>query len=241
MNSLIMGYCFNPGKCLYGTFLFPCAIASAKSRFDGSGWCFNLVCFGCSPCIVRNYIRLGYEIDGRIGYSDCFCPTFCAPCTATQLLNEVDSRGPKIISARSGPWLAEKSEYSAIGDPCDFCCTFTTCNCETANVFSQLTGSPFWFALCSNFCQTQHLIRKSYGIAGEDCQTDCVRPCCCMIIPFVNCVYFYKEIASLRAEMMTRGRAYNYTLDRPPLPSTNYKSVTGANGNELYVPVSTKR
>jgi hypothetical protein len=34
------------------------------------------------------------------------------------------------------------------------------------------------------------------------------------------------------------GRAYNYTLDRPPLPSTNYQSVTGVNGNDLYVPVN---
>jgi hypothetical protein len=31
-----------------------------------------------------------------------------------------------------------------------------TCNCESANVFSQLSGVPFWFALCfSNICQTQ--------------------------------------------------------------------------------------
>jgi hypothetical protein len=73
----------------------------------------------------------------------------------TQLLNEVASRGPKIISATSGPWLAEKKDYSALGDPCDFFCTFLTCKCETANVFSQLSGVPFWFALCSNFCQVE--------------------------------------------------------------------------------------
>ena len=96
---------------------------------------------------------LGYEIEGRVGYSDCFCPTVCCPCAVTQLLNEVASRGPKIISATSGPWLAEKKDYSALGDPCDFFCTFLTCKCEMANVFSQLAGVPFWFALCSNFCQ----------------------------------------------------------------------------------------
>jgi hypothetical protein len=73
----------------------------------------------------------------------------------TQLLNEVASRGPKIISATSGPWLAEKKDYSALGDPCDFFCTFLTCKCETANVFSQLSGVPFWFAMCSNFCQVE--------------------------------------------------------------------------------------
>ena len=86
------------------------------------------------------------------------------------------------------------------------------------------------------YVQTQHLIRKSYGIGGEDCYTDCVRPCFCMVIPFINCVYFYKELASLRAEMSTRGRAYNYTLDRPPLPQATYNSITGTSNGTNYRP-----
>lgn len=111
-----------------------------------------IVSFDSHCCIIWSN-RLGYEIEGRVGFSDCFCPTVCYPCAVTQLLNEVASRGPKIVSATSGPWLAEKKDYSALGDPCDFLCTFLTCKCEMANVFSQLAGVPFWFALCSNFCQ----------------------------------------------------------------------------------------
>jgi hypothetical protein len=90
---------------------------------------------------------------------------------------------------------------------------------------------PFWFALLSNFCQTQHLIRKSYGIGGGDCYTDCFRPCLCMFIPCVNCVYFYEELASLRAEISTRGRAFNYTYCRPVLPHTTYNAATGVREN----------
>ena len=120
------------------------ALASAKSQFDGSEWCFNVCCFSFSPCIVRNYVRMGYEIDGRVGYSDCFCPTLCAPCAITQLLNETNSRGQKISSVKTNiesPWLAEKKEYSCLGDPCDFLCTFVTCPCEVANVYAQLSGA----------------------------------------------------------------------------------------------------
>ena len=75
----------------------------------------------------------------------------------------------------------------------------------------------FLLADCSssvNVCQVQHLIRKSYGVGGSDCYTDCIRPTCCMIIPVFNCLYFYKEVTSLRAEMAHRGRASNYTIDQ---------------------------
>ena len=239
IHSAVIGYCYHPVTCLYGTFCPCCAIASAKSLFDGSDWCFNCVCFGYNPCIVRNYVRMGYEIDGRAGYSDCFCPCICCPCAVTQLLNEIKYRGPKIYrtekvnSSPGSAWMAERKIYSLVGDVPDFCCTFLTCNCESANVFSQLSGVPFWFAFSfSNICQTQHLMRKSYGIDGDDCYTDCVRPCMCMSIPGLNAVYFYKELASLRAEMATRGRAYNYTIDRPPLPLVcRSADNTGNNGH----------
>ena len=162
VHSAVIGWCYNPLTCLYGTCCPCCAVASAKTMFDGSDWCFNCVCFGANPCIVRNYVRMGYEIDGRAGYSDCFCPCVCCPCAVTQLLNEVTYRGPKIYSTKKAgstpgtSWMAERSTSSLCGDVPDFLCTFLTCNCESANVFSQLSGVPFWFALCfSNICQTQ--------------------------------------------------------------------------------------
>ena len=60
VHSAIIGWCYNPVTCLYSTFCPPCAIATAKSTFDGSDWCFNCVCFGLNPCIVRNYVRYLY-------------------------------------------------------------------------------------------------------------------------------------------------------------------------------------
>jgi hypothetical protein len=51
--------------------------------------------------LVRNYIRQGYEIKGRVGWSDCCCSCWFFPCVATQLLNEVESRGPRLISVEN--------------------------------------------------------------------------------------------------------------------------------------------
>jgi hypothetical protein len=87
---------------------------------------------------------MGYEIHGRVGISDCFLPTVCGPCVITQLLNEVGSRGQKIASVKTEEeqgWIAEKKEYSCLGDPCDFVFTYLSGPCEVANVFAQLSGT----------------------------------------------------------------------------------------------------
>lgn len=223
-HFLFAGYCDNIFHCCFGTFFPPCAIASAKSHFDGSDCVFNCVCFGLFPGVVRNYIRQGYDIKGRAGISDCFLPMFCSPCVNTQLLNEVTTRGPHIFSVlqeQDSPWTANQQDFSCIGDPCDFCMTYLFGYCETANIYSQLAGVPLWFALfpgcpCPvNICQTQHLLRKSYGIGGNDCYDDCFRPTLCLCIPYISQVYFYKEITSLRAEYKYRGKPGNFMKDNP--------------------------
>ena len=121
-NSLFGGcLCNDVFNCLYGTFFPACALSSAKSLFDGSDWCFNCICFSHNPCLMRNYIRRGYGINGRIGISDCFLTTVCLPCVAVQLLNEVGTRGPVIVSVADkseSPWLAPSHDYSCIHDPC---------------------------------------------------------------------------------------------------------------------------
>ena len=157
-GGLFTGWCCccnsSEGACLnsiYGSCFPCCAIASAKSSFDGSEFCFNLVCFGCSPGLVRNYMRQGYEIKGRVGLSDCCIASTFPCCVITQLLNEVRVRGPKLVSIpdqNASPWLAPTKDWSCLGDPCDFFCTFLTCPCEVANVYTQLSGAPFWFAMC---------------------------------------------------------------------------------------------
>lgn len=87
-SGLFTGYCFNCFTCAYATCFPLCAISSAKSQFDGSSYIFNFICFGGAFAIVRNYIRTGYGISGRVGMSDCVISTFCWPCVIAQLLNE---------------------------------------------------------------------------------------------------------------------------------------------------------
>lgn len=64
-----------------------------------------------------------------------------------------------------------------------------------------------------NICQIQHLVRKSYGIGGDDCYDDCVRPTLCLMIPFWDCMYAYEVISSLRAEVSHRGRPMNFLME----------------------------
>ena len=45
-------------------------------------------------------------------------------------------------------------------------------------------------------------------------------------------------MASLRAEIATRGRAYNYTLDRPPLPTTTTNATQDIPIASLALPVT---
>mmetsp|Transcript_10306 Transcript_10306/g.15668 ORF Transcript_10306/g.15668 Transcript_10306/m.15668 type:complete len:255 (+) Transcript_10306:62-826(+) len=208
-TSLLGGCCSNLSNCCYATFCPVCALASAKKSFDGSNFCFNCCCF-CSPCLVRNYIRNGYGIDGRIGVSDFCIPCACAPCSIAQLLNEVDAQGPRLRSVTGlteYPWLAPTREHSCSGDPCDFLCTCLFCPCEVIDIYSQLTGSPFWFGAmgCLNVCQLQHIMRKSYGIGGSDWYGDVLKPCLCLAVPGINCIYTYKTLASLRSEIHVRG------------------------------------
>lgn len=228
-NPLWNGYCAVPYNACYGTCFPCCALASAKTLFDGSDWFFNFCCFSCHCAVVRSYIRQGYEIDGRVGMGDCCCSMLCYPCVVTQLLNEVSTRGPKIISVRSmreGAWLAEDmaEEHQHESDPLDILCTFMTSECEVLNLFSEFTGAPFWFGICHspcslfccciNICQANHLARKSYGIGGVDCFDDCMEPTCSLIAPCYNVIYFYRFSTRLKAEIFSRGRPRNYRWDR---------------------------
>jgi len=81
----------NTGNCCYGCLCPHCAIATARSNFDGSNCCFNFMCI--TPALTRNVIREGYGLEGGCCFD--ILVTCCFPsCAACQLLNEVESRGP---------------------------------------------------------------------------------------------------------------------------------------------------
>ena len=145
----------------------------------------------------------------------------------TQLLNEVTARGRRLEILEDDDqhlWQAPGSHYTCIGDPVDFWLTYLFYPFELMSLYANFAGVPFWFACCPcytfpcmcsvNICQVQHIIRKSYGISGEDCVTDLIQPTICMLIPGVNCVYFFKVNASLRAEIKHRGPAPNFLHDK---------------------------
>ena len=99
---------------------------------------------------MRNYIRQGYEIKGRIGLNDCCFTVFCFPLAVTQLLNEVSVRGQMLINHDYNKknefednelqWKMEENSYSCILDPYDFLCTYACCSFEVMALYSHFAG-----------------------------------------------------------------------------------------------------
>ena len=85
-NICSMGCCV----CFQGFFCTSGLVSETKSRFDGSSSWFNKLCV--SHASVRNTIRRGYKIKGNCGGDIC-SSTFCKPCSAIQMANEVHVRG----------------------------------------------------------------------------------------------------------------------------------------------------
>lgn len=232
--GLFSEYTLNCCTCCFGTCFPFCALASAKSQFDGSDLLFNCLCFSWNTAVVRHYIRTGYGIDGNVGSSDCCLAACCWPCVITQLLNEVAIRGPRLEPSpdpTEHPWLVTREQVNGCVDPVDTLCTCCCATCEINSAYSQLSGTPLWFGCLTgvNFCQLRHFVRKSYNIGGGDTLRDCVIPTLCMGIPILNCLYFYYEIVKIRGELAKQGSpevfessifndvAYHSVLNKKPI------------------------
>ena len=85
--------CCSAGGCTcLQAFCCPISMmASTRSKFDGSNACFTGCCM--TPCAIRNIVREGYGIKGNC-LSDLCYTTVCLPCSAVQMENEVQLRGP---------------------------------------------------------------------------------------------------------------------------------------------------
>lgn len=199
-NTNVFCPCSNVCNCLYAFYCPVCALATAKSKFDGSNCLWNCCCFTSIP-VNYNYIRTGYDIEGRVGRDDCCVAGICAPCAIAQLLNEVGIRGP-VQRPPEGGWQAPSREYSCLGDPVDCCMTCACCLCEVKTLYSQLTGTPLWFGanFGVNLCHLHHLTRMTYNIPGSSCWNDC----CVIALCVWNPIYIYKLIAQIRAEIDLR-------------------------------------
>lgn len=91
-ENWVAGFCC-AGGCstgCYSVLCNPCATASARSGYDGSDWCFNLLCVPLA--MKRNIIREGYNIQGGC-CEDLLLSVCCATCVTCQMLTEVKTRG----------------------------------------------------------------------------------------------------------------------------------------------------
>uniref|UniRef100_A0A7S2XYH0 Uncharacterized protein n=1 Tax=Fibrocapsa japonica TaxID=94617 RepID=A0A7S2XYH0_9STRA len=166
------------GTCFYGLFCPCCAIATARTYYDGSNWCFN--CLVTPHLAARDIIREGYNIKGS-WLSDIFLTIFCAGCSAVQLMNEVETRG--LVSADFGtarppdpqPWT-KKGVCSNFGNFFfGMCCP----HCAISQARSSFDGSEFCFnCCCVSPCLARSVIREGYNIEGN-CFGDLIYPCCC--------------------------------------------------------------
>eukprot|EP00052_Salpingoeca_macrocollata_P021964 m.189410 g.189410 ORF g.189410 m.189410 type:complete len:288 (-) comp21672_c0_seq4:185-1048(-) len=187
-------------NCLCGTFCKPCAVASARSNFDDSNWCFNLLCL-TAPA-MRNIIREGYHIQGSCP-EDIALGLCCYPCVACQGLNEVDQRGMVKYT-----WGANRS-----ATPVEFqykiCSCFSNWGtfwyglccmpCALASARSEFDSSNWCFnCLCVSPCLARSVVREGYNISGN-CVGDLLLPAfcpCCTTCQLLNEVRYRGEVSN---------------------------------------------
>lgn len=168
-------------------------MASARSSYDDSNWCFN--CLTLNPCVVstfthpalikpyspvpqlRNIVREGYHIDGNCCV-DVFLGMFCGPCVICQHLNEVEDRGrvTKQMYANRAE-VEEPWRFNLCGcfsNCCNCLFGFLLTPCAMAYARSQFDGSSCVFnCLCMNPPLIYSVIRDGYNLevlADFNCQ-----------------------------------------------------------------------
>lgn len=179
-STLISDYTSNPKNCLYGTLCPCCAIAQSKSNYDKSSVCFNICCFSFQPCIVRNYIRRGYQISGN--HIDDFCISVCCiPFSATQLLNETEIRKDemKIYGNKQYSPIELKNAsicFDSISKNIDACMTYFTIQNEVYSFYMYISDYPYWASMfsCITLCQLHHVLRYEYSnVESHSCYDNC--------------------------------------------------------------------
>ena len=80
------------GLCLMAWCFPSCSLASTRTSYDRSNWCFNFLCVNLF--VANNIIREGYGIRGDCCMNDVCLPALCTVCTVNRLAQEVRIRGP---------------------------------------------------------------------------------------------------------------------------------------------------
>uniref|UniRef100_A0A7S2V1M3 Uncharacterized protein n=1 Tax=Fibrocapsa japonica TaxID=94617 RepID=A0A7S2V1M3_9STRA len=213
-KSGLFGCCSSPKNLIFACCLPWCAVADARTKFDGSNCCFNVMCVGIVA--GRNIIREGYKIKGGC-IGDLIATLFCPVCVMTQMMNEVESRGKVTAQYGSNRPATEVPWKHSIFDICfnssnfiyGCCCP----SCAIAQARTDFDGSDCCFNfLCFTPCLARSVIREGYNIEGS-CIMDILCPWLC-----VECV-----ACQLMNEVSDRGKVtkqYVSVTAAPQVPST---------------------
>jgi len=179
------------GEYLYSWFCPQCALATMRTEYDGSSWCFN--CLAINPVIARNMLRAGYGIEGSVAGDVC-SPLCCGPCSTSQMLHEVRARGPikNVSQPNTEPWRHGLCSFDLVA--CLFGCFLPNCGLATArNNFDDSS----WLLNCCCLPPAfgRNLIREGYSIEGDCCSDICSSMWC------LPCV-----VSQLYQETKSRGK-----------------------------------
>ncbi|CAM9871769.1 unnamed protein product [Discosporangium mesarthrocarpum] len=178
--------------CMYGLICIPCALATARHRFDGSSWCMNLLCLNI--CIGRNLIREGYMIEGHC-CTDILCSIMCGPCVTCQLLGETIERGSVVERWSLNPHrpVYEQPWRFGLANCCEDisnCAYGTFCPClALGSVRTQFDGSDCIFnCCCLNAWTARSIVRQGYNIEGTTNTDFFLTLCCypCSVVQLLN-------------------------------------------------------
>eukprot|EP01013_Petalomonas_cantuscygni_P008867 TRINITY_DN21620_c0_g1_i1.p1 TRINITY_DN21620_c0_g1~~TRINITY_DN21620_c0_g1_i1.p1 ORF type:complete len:239 (-),score=14.36 TRINITY_DN21620_c0_g1_i1:198-914(-) len=183
----------DPMMCLYAFFCPTCAVASARTEYDQSNWCFN--CLTGTPVVLRNIVREGYGIEGDC-VNDILMGVFCGCCSTVQATLEIKARGGKSASHEgTGKW--SDGQFDCLTDPMG-CLLAAVCPMVAlAQARTKYDQSNCIFnCLCLPPAMTRSVIREGYDIEGT-----CVEDLCCTCLPILGQL----EAARVTREVERRG------------------------------------
>lgn len=184
------------GKCIYAYLCGPCAMASARNKYDGSAWLLNC-CFLNGPSL-RSIVREGFGIDEGSWVTDCLIGACCGLCNTVQTSREVEHRLGVMGRQAAEPteeWSTSMTD--CMSDLGSFLLAVVVPNLALGLARQEHDGSNVVFnCCCMSGIITANLIRTGYNIKGS-----AIKDCLFMSLPCTGCLY----VAQISREVKKRG------------------------------------
>lgn len=194
-------------NCVIAYFCGPCTMATTRTEFDGSDWCFNCMCIGLPA--VRSAIRHAYKIKSDDCTEGILGNCLCMPCSIAQLRHEVSLRGrmPRTTQVPKEGWNV--GMFDMFRDCSVFMYGLCCPQCAIAQARQEYDSTP----CCQSFCcqspvGVRSIIRVGYNIEGGCCG-DILATACCL-----HCV-----ACQLLNEVRARGPNNGPHIPAPPITS----------------------